>query len=472
MSEKFTIARSLRQHVANNARYEIVRAGWSRTASTKHELRTHGEQRSTLFERGSVCSIRLTSTLPHSPVSRCLTVSLSLCVPCGWRPVSECTPLLLSLPTLFKHSLLRTTSATPVPCPPANQRPRLPTTRRLHQRERNGGCSTCPLRIAWITDEIMRAGRQPDLRTFDEVRRAQLRNIPLAQYPTGCRATAPDHHVPTAASRCSSLMSCQLSVCHTFDTYRRVSRDGLIFFHFFLSLFSSLSILSSYLWIRLLFVHVLILFSFYFILNRDRLIYSFLYFTFLSLCVFFFFFFFFFFCFVRICLNMLFGSVNRCISSVFGDSFRRNVRIVFLKLVAILWSAEVHDGAQRRGRTKLRFWLHYRFVDLFLTVDFSRRFSLSIASYAFLLLSFVRSLNFRRNFLSTNKISLWQLLCTIRFFLERYSVSNPRYKIIYFFNFLSIFRIWTNVETVFQLIENSFIKRIVQTYCTKIWITR
>lgn len=188
---------------------------------------------------GVLCARSTSPPLSLIHQSRCLTVSLSLCVPCGWTPVSECTPLLLSLPILFKHSPLRTTSTTPVPCPPTNRRPRLPATPRLHQRKRNGGCSTCPLRIAWIYGAIMRVGKQPDLRAFDEVRRAQLRNIPLAQYSTGCRATAPDHHVPTAASRCSSLMSCQLSVCHTFDTYRRVSRDGLIFFHFFLSLFSS-----------------------------------------------------------------------------------------------------------------------------------------------------------------------------------------------------------------------------------------
>lgn len=105
MSEKFTIVRSLRQHVANNARYEIVRAGWSRTASTKHELRTHDEQRSTLFERGSVCSIRLTSTLPHSLVSLSHCLSVSLCavwMEAGKRVYSatlESAGLVQTLPT-------------------------------------------------------------------------------------------------------------------------------------------------------------------------------------------------------------------------------------------------------------------------------------------------------------------------------------------------------------------------------------
>lgn len=107
MSEKFTIARSLRQHVANNALYEIVRAGWSRTASIKHELRTHGEQRSTLFERGSVCSSRLTSTLPHSPVSLSHCLSVSLCavwMKAGWRVYSatlESADLVQTLPTPY-----------------------------------------------------------------------------------------------------------------------------------------------------------------------------------------------------------------------------------------------------------------------------------------------------------------------------------------------------------------------------------
>lgn len=214
-----------------------ARAGRARPASSTSWEHTASSDRRCLS--GVLCARAASPPLSLIHQSRCLTVSLSLCVPCGWRPVGECTPLLLSLPILFKHSLLRTTSAAPVLCLPTSQRPCLPTTWRLYQWECNGGCSTCPLRIAWIGGAIMRVGKQPDLRAFDEVRRAQLRNIPLAQYPTGCRATAPDHHVPTAASRCSSLMSCQLSVCHTFDTYRRVSRDGLIFFHFFLSLFSS-----------------------------------------------------------------------------------------------------------------------------------------------------------------------------------------------------------------------------------------
>lgn len=229
-------------HFVNTLRITHGRKLYARACRARPAPSTSWEHTASSDRRclsGVLCARAASPPLSLIHQSRWLTVSLSLCVPCGWRPVSECTPLLLSLPILFKHSLLRTTSVTPLPCSPTNQRPRLPTTWRLRQWECDGGCSTCPFCIAWIGSAIMRAGKQPDLRAFNEIRRAQLRNIPLAQYPTGCRATAPDHHVPTAASRCSSLMSCQLSVCHTFDTYRRVSRDGLIFFHFFLSLFSS-----------------------------------------------------------------------------------------------------------------------------------------------------------------------------------------------------------------------------------------
>lgn len=47
----------------------------------------------------------------------------------------------------------------------------------------------------------------------------------------------PGHRrVPNAASQTrSSLMSCQLSVCHAFHTYRRASRHGLPRFSSFLS---------------------------------------------------------------------------------------------------------------------------------------------------------------------------------------------------------------------------------------------
>lgn len=80
----------------------------------------YGDGRSTvaravgyLIERGR-CLSRLT-TSHHTLRLAYRRVSLSsLCVPCcGWRPVSECTPLLLSRRLLFKYTPLPAVRAAP-----------------------------------------------------------------------------------------------------------------------------------------------------------------------------------------------------------------------------------------------------------------------------------------------------------------------------------------------------------------------
>lgn len=80
----------------------------------------------------------------------------------------------------------------------------------------------------------------------------RLRNIPQHARPrrpaTTSRRPRPD----------APLMSCQLSVCHAFDTYRRASRHGLIFFFLFFFYFL-LSLLFFY------FFFLLFLFFFFFV---------------------------------------------------------------------------------------------------------------------------------------------------------------------------------------------------------------
>lgn len=164
--------------------------------------------------------------LPHSPVSLC--VSLSLCVPCGWRPVSECTPLLLSLPILFKHVPLCSKLAAPVPCSPTNRQPLNPTCRSYKPMgmERRATSVSPSYPVNRWRDNASRETGRPSNVPCDRVERA------AAGYPAcAISRRTPSHRrpattVPTAASRRSSLMSCQLSVCHAFDTYRRASRDG------------------------------------------------------------------------------------------------------------------------------------------------------------------------------------------------------------------------------------------------------
>lgn len=79
-----------------------------------------------LIERGR-CLSRLT-TSHHTLRLAYRRVSLSsLCVPCcGWRPVSECTPLLLSRRLLFKYTPLSAAGAAPDVARPANRAPAVP----------------------------------------------------------------------------------------------------------------------------------------------------------------------------------------------------------------------------------------------------------------------------------------------------------------------------------------------------------
>lgn len=79
-----------------------------------------------LIERGR-CLSRLT-TSHHTLRLAYRRVSLSsLCVPCcGWRPVSECTPLLLSRRLLFKYTPPPAAGAAPDVARPANRGPAVP----------------------------------------------------------------------------------------------------------------------------------------------------------------------------------------------------------------------------------------------------------------------------------------------------------------------------------------------------------
>lgn len=132
---------------------------------------------------------RLTTHLPHSP--RSLDVSLSLCVPCGWRPVSECTPLLFGLPILFKHAPLRPAAPRLFHAARPMGARLAPPRARAHQSARSGAC---PPRIASICGAIMRAVEEAGRPASPDQRTAQLRKSPLAQYPTPgyprCPATA------------------------------------------------------------------------------------------------------------------------------------------------------------------------------------------------------------------------------------------------------------------------------------------
>lgn len=77
------------------------------TVVARKSRNCHGviTQQYQLFERGLF--------EPPQFYSHSFTGSVSPYMPCGWRPVSECTPLLLSFPIFFKHPPLLAPRVTP-----------------------------------------------------------------------------------------------------------------------------------------------------------------------------------------------------------------------------------------------------------------------------------------------------------------------------------------------------------------------
>lgn len=150
--------------------------------------------------------------------------------------------------------------AAPVPRCPANGRAARPTARPRPPIGQERSVSPSYRVNLWRDNASGGRGRpagfaRPADRAAAEIAACAISNAGIS--------TMPGHRrVPNAASQTrSSLMSCQLSVCHAFHTYRRASRHGLPRFSSFLSSYYYYYYYSS-LFVSFRFVIFLFFFSF------------------------------------------------------------------------------------------------------------------------------------------------------------------------------------------------------------------
>lgn len=195
-------------------------AGWSRASTSERTVRTCARAASPHHSPPSFTS-----------VSRRLSVSLcAVWMEAGKRVYSAT----LRSPDLVQTRPTPSRCAAPVPRCPANGRAARPTARPRPPIGQERSVSPSYRVNLWRDNASGGRGRpagfaRPADRAAAEIAACAISNAGIS--------TMPGHRrVPNAASQTrSSLMSCQLSVCHAFHTYRRASRHGLPRFSSFLS---------------------------------------------------------------------------------------------------------------------------------------------------------------------------------------------------------------------------------------------